>query len=263
MREIFVDELRQIQLDILKDVHIFCQNHNIKYSLCGGTLIGAIRHKGFIPWDDDIDIFMLRCDYNRFLKEYPETDKYEVCYFEKNNAYLFPFAKVQNKQTVLEEDIMYRHNLGVNIDVFPIDNIPERKKNQIYQYTEFYKKLILQKFFNKKYSRNFFNKCYHAIVQFILRPIPLSLIIKKLIKQATAYKEQNVEYCGCLVWGYGKKELQKKSNFDSYILTDFEDSKFYIIGGYDNYLRNTYGDYMILPPMEKRISHHYFKAYWK
>ncbi len=129
MKELLSDELKRIQLDILRNVHKFCLEHNINYSLAYGTLLGAVRHKGFIPWDDDIDIMMLRNDYDRFIKEYPESDEYGLCCFEKDTNYPYSFAKVQDKKTSLIEFCEYPYAI-MKISEEKVCIVTSTKKNQ-------------------------------------------------------------------------------------------------------------------------------------
>ena len=104
MEELGIDKLKQIQLDMLKDIHTFCVEHEIRYSLAFGTLLGAVRHKGYIPWDDDIDIMMPREDYNRFIRSYG-NQTYKIADMSVNPNYGLPFAKVEDVLTVIEENV--------------------------------------------------------------------------------------------------------------------------------------------------------------
>ena len=116
-----VEELKHIQLDMLSDIAEFCEQNNIKYFLAYGTLIGAIRHKGYIPWDDDIDICMPRPDYDKFLSLYNKKDSaYKAVAFELDENYKLPFAKVNDTRTVMWETMYDQDVFGVYIDVFPL-----------------------------------------------------------------------------------------------------------------------------------------------
>lgn len=131
-KEITMEELRAIQLDILDKIHAFCTEHGIRYSLGGGTLLGAVRHKGYIPWDDDIDIMLPRPDYERFLKEFDgKYAELNLQHYGNDNTCCIPFAKVYDNRTVLIEKLQ---KSGIYIDVFPIDGLPEESKIKDYLY---------------------------------------------------------------------------------------------------------------------------------
>ncbi len=123
-----VEEFKQIQIDILLAINKFCNEHNIKYSLACGTLLGAIRHKGFIPWDDDIDIYLLREDYNKLITVFPSLldGKYSLNSLERNPLWNRPYAKAFDTQTIEIEAVRNNvPNMGIGIDVFPIDDVPD------------------------------------------------------------------------------------------------------------------------------------------
>jgi lipopolysaccharide cholinephosphotransferase len=114
-----IRELRQLQLAIMDDIHQFCEQNGIRYSLAGGTLIGAFRHQGYIPWDDDIDIYLMRSDYERFLKEYKDKNgRFQLLCPEQTEHYFYTFAKVIDTQTVMIEDETEGYEIGVYVDVF-------------------------------------------------------------------------------------------------------------------------------------------------
>lgn len=130
MRLISFEEHKKIQLSILRDIDVFCQKNQIKYFLAFGTLLGAIRHKGFIPWDDDIDIAMPRPDYNKFILSFNGmVDNLKVLAPEIDLDYYAPYANVYDTRTVLEEKgtSHLKFEIGVKIDVFPIDGVPTNK----------------------------------------------------------------------------------------------------------------------------------------
>ena len=140
MKQINIEEIRKLQISILLYVHEFCKKNNIRYSLSGGTLLGAVRHKGYIPWDDDIDIMMPRPDYERFVNEFNENRKdveYKVICSYNDSQFFQPFAKVVNTKTFLKET--YKRpvaQMGVYIDVFPIDGLPndEQKREKYWNF---------------------------------------------------------------------------------------------------------------------------------
>ena len=267
-KEIDVEGLKQVQLDILRAVHVFCKNNGINYSLSSGTLIGAIRHKGFIPWDDDIDICLLREDYEKLEAAFPAIleGKYQFFSLKRNKKWNRPWGKIQDSRTILHEDANYIiDGLGIGIDVFPMDDVPDNhdtflkwnKKRKVLFLAWSIKQLRWSK------ERNLLNNVLMLFVRLLLLPFnlrTLAFFVDKYIKK-TDGKGYNKVYESCDA--LKALNYQEKSNFDSYIDVEFEGEQFKAMIGYDNCLRNIYGDYMKLPPKEKQVSHHSFKAYWK
>jgi len=123
MKSIELNEQKQILVDILQNVHDFCKKNQINYSLAGGSLIGAIRHKGFIPWDDDIDILLHRDEYERFLQMYVDPSGiYQLHSMKNDPQYCYPFAKVEDTRTIINENVS-GPKMGISIDVFPVDDL--------------------------------------------------------------------------------------------------------------------------------------------
>jgi len=266
MREINTEELKSIQLDILRFVDKFCKEKGIKYFLCGGTLIGAVRHHGYIPWDDDIDIMMLRPDYERFVKEFSEsnTSYYKIFSHVIDKDVLFPFSKVGDTRTKLIENIRAIKDNSVNIDVFPIDYLPDDKMARERLVRKNYRRFItLRRMLTKCTSdrtmiQNLLLVPFH-IFRYVYKP---SKLISIITRDAISARPSDTRYCGIIVWGYGLREINNVSNFKSTSKAEFEGEYFDIPVGYDLYLKTVYGDYMKLPPEEKRVTHHHFKAYW-
>ena len=263
-----IAELRRIQLDILKHVDAFCKENCIKYFLSGGSMIGAVRHHGYIPWDDDIDLMLLREDYDRLISLYTEKDnsEYKLHYFKLEKDYCKSFVKIDNSKTVLVEDTEEPiAEMGVNIDLFPMDIVPNEvsKQKRMYRRFEFYKALIDLKNVRKSNKRSVFKNTILSLSHFLLRPLPMRTLINALERNATKYKGEVTDYCGVAVWGYGMREVNNRRNWDEVLEVDFENTKAPIPAGYDNYLTCVYGDYMQLPSEDKRVSEHIFKAWWK
>lgn len=257
-----VEELKHIQLDMLSDIAEFCEQNQIKYFLAYGTLIGAIRHKGYIPWDDDIDICMPRPDYDKFLRLYNKKDSvYKAVAFELDETYKLPFAKVNDTRTVMWETMYEQDMFGVYIDVFPIDGCDKEGKvlcqnTKLGQYLNA-KKAILGK------SRTFKKNCIIAIGKCLLAFTSVKTLLKKMENMAQTIPYVQAEYVANIMYSYGVNEIMKKSELEDTIFGDFEGRRFRIPKEYDKYLSQIYGDYMQLPPVEKRVSTHTFEAWWK
>lgn len=262
MKEINQEEIKSIQINILNDVDAFCRSHNLKYSLAYGTLIGAVRHKGFIPWDDDIDIIMPRPDYDKFIMEY-ENPIYKILSYKKDARCHMAFAEVYDDRTYL---IHGRHSFGVFIDIFPIDGLPEKAQLNNYV-TTFLKKqnAVIRK--RKPYinSNEKFKEYTFFLIKNILFPRKRETYISEF---ESFYKSQNIQNspnAGCLAnYGVNKhKEIMPSHIFKNYTELTFENKKYMCLQNYDEFLKRIYGNYMKLPPKEKRIGHHAFKTYWK
>ncbi|MBE5805349.1 MAG: oligosaccharide repeat unit polymerase [Clostridiales bacterium] len=255
-------EIQLEELEILKNVVRYLEDNNLKYSLCAGTLLGAVRHNGFIPWDDDIDIFMPREDYDKFIKicNDKEINKdYVLETIERNNS-KYPFAKIVNKKIIIESKSSEDINLW--IDIFPIDGYSEDYKEAVMQSKkiEFCKGLI---YLNNtaiidifKERKSWKNKILKIILKPIALIIPIQIVSKKMIKICKKYKYSESKFVGGYIWGYGICErLEKESFILRTIKMNFEGINFNVPEGYDLYLKSIYGDYMKLPPEEKRITH--------
>lgn len=263
LRQIEVEELKKLQLDILIAVNDFCSKNNIKYFLSYGTLLGAVRHRGYIPWDDDIDIMMLRDDYNRFLETFNHPD-YKVNSIHNNPTYFLNFAKVTDERTVMQEETVYPTNYGVYIDVFPVDNMPSLEDFKNFQR----KKSILNTLATLKIikvgNRSLVKNLVLRIAHFLLYPIPITWIARKADAMCQRYLTTPSAMAGILA-PYNNKEkwIVKKELFQKTVLVSFEGFQLPIPSAYDEYLAQIYGDYMQLPPLKERESHHVFNAYWK
>lgn len=267
MKEIKIEELKAIQVNILKNVDAFCKEHNINYFLAYGSLLGAVRHKGYIPWDDDIDIIMLREDYDRFLSEFPhgESSEYNVRAGDYGN-FPYTYAKIEDSRTIMVETTNYIDELGVNIDLFPYDNIPDDKElgNAFIKRISHLNMIYGLKRTKLTAHRSFLKNCALLICHMALFFISNKRLIRRIIKESQRYKSQSTNYCGNLCMNhYGFKEYHPKSLFCKATEVSFEGYSFRSPADYDAYLTSIYGDYMKLPPEEKQVTHHSFNAYWK
>ena len=267
MKRIQDEEVKEILLSIIKRVDEICKDNNLTYFLFSGTLLGAIRHKGFIPWDDDIDILMPRDDYNK-LNEIIKSkdDGLSFLCFENDSNYIYPFGKVCRTDTRMIEN-GYKHidNLGIYVDVFPLD----KQGKDLKQSQALVKKMrILNAFLFEsnldKYHRNS-KKWYYEIPKFFMYPVSkifgTKYWIKKINKTAQKYNDNNSDFCGCNV-DPNYHICLKSEWFSSSIEVKFEKYMLKAPIGYDSLLRAMYGDYMQLPPENKRVSHHDIEAYY-
>lgn len=264
-----LDEIKKIEVEILEYVKKVCEKNNLRYFLAGGTLLGSIRHKGFIPWDDDIDIIMPRPDYMKFLKLLENNEKYNILtpYNEKN--YYYFFTKLADKRTLLIENNHFDKldKLGVCIDIFPVDGLPEdydEQKKYIKKLFNEYKKYQNSKFNWYCLSNNKIKKYAKMILKFPYFLYCKSVNRKKrILNLMEKYDYEKSKYIAYLLSAYKEKEIVKKSIYDKSINVQFEGNTYPVAIGYIEYLTNMYGDYMKLPKAEKRVSHHNYEAYWR
>lgn len=259
--------LKEIQLEILKDVDSFCRKNSITYYLTYGTLLGAVRHKGYIPWDDDIDIAMPRSDYDSFLKLYNSrslcNENYNFVSVELDRNYPYSFGKVQDTSTVLIEHSGINYPLGINIDIFPIDGLPDCLKESDKHFKKIKKYMLFMNFKNVKIStnRSFVKNLILLIGKILFCFIPYEFLIKKMSFLARKYNYETSNYVSNLSFPDGAHERTSKDVFCEKVEVQFEKNNFYAPARWDEWLHNIYGDYMSLPPIEERVSHHKFEIY--
>ena len=261
-KKVDTDEMKQIELEILNEIDSICKEYKINYFLFGGTLLGAVRHKGFIPWDDDIDICMLRKDYTKFEKVMTNicNDKIRFLSVKTQLNYLHCFGKVIYKNSVIKEPgIKETDGLGIFVDVFPIDNAPVNKFKQLFLKTRLY---ILYKFrwlsSLEKYvpAKNKFLNCINY-GGYLYANIHGPFYYAEKINRVA----QNQPFEGAYINSTGWREIFSSEVFRKSANCEFEGKEFPIPIGYDELLRTLYGDYMILPPEDQRHPGHDIEAY--
>lgn len=268
MRKINFDELKELQLSILDEVAEFCDKENINYFLTAGTLIGAIRHKGYIPWDDDIDICMLREDYEKFIRIFPRN--HDNLYIYKHDEKEHPecpffFTKVCKRGTVINEFFLDNDKIkgcGVNIDIFPIDRSPSYEKAK----RAINKIMMIKRLVGIKSSQKDFSSLKGIgkyLISLLLMPISVNFFNRMLNNVLAKECSKDGQFAACMVWGYGEREIISSDTFNSSIDVDFEGRKFKAMKKYEVYLTAVYGDYMKLPPEEQRVTHHSFEGYYE
>ena len=270
-KKIELEQLKKIEIDLLLAVDEICQQQNLRYSLGGGTLLGAVRHKGFIPWDDDIDIMMPRPDYEAFLS-YCNTHEtgFGIQYFGNDKNYVDLSAKVYNTNTVLEDENILegQQRTGVFIDIFAIDGLGDTYKKAVkaFNSTAFKRNLLIaaqwKKFFRSK-THGWYYEPFRFAFFVLSRFVNKSKLFASIQRKYTKIDFNSSEFAGAVGGSYREKEILPQKVFTEYIELPFENYKFKAIASYGTYLSSIYGDYMKLPPEEKRVSHHTFKAYFK
>ena len=269
MKKIETNELKSIQIEILQYVHDFCKKNGIVYSLCGGTLIGAVRHSGYIPWDDDLDIMMPRPDYERFCKTFNgNSENYHFSYCGNDKGHYLPFGKVSDTRTVVYETKHQRllGEIGVNIDVFPIDGTPNDSEKRDAYWKKMFRLRSLNSFmFQRTLSTEHgIRKIIRRILFVLFKALPANFWAKRINSFAMKNDFSSSNIVACSVFGYfGRGEELLATNWKEMIELDFEGKKINALCGYHDYLSGIYGDYMELPPKEKRVPPHSANAFWR
>ena len=264
MKKLSVEEIKKIEFEILSKVAEFCDKHGLFYCLAYGTLIGAVRHKGFIPWDDDVDIVMPRKDYDYLIENFNKESEETGCYASVPGKANHSFLKI-GKLGTLKYEPEYGKNGGyIDIDVFPIDGLPEDEG----EYQRWYNKL------RKLYTAYFYSKAKFKVLG--LRE-KIKIFVKKclwgcyfnknkFLKRAKVehekYPFESSKYVGMLecCWISNKDRMPKEWYLER-IKLEFEGKQFYAPKYYHEILTKLYGDYMTPPPEERRVAEHGITAY--
>lgn len=264
------EESREIMLRLMDLIDKVCRENNLKYYMSGGTLLGAVRHKGFIPWDDDVDIVLFRKDYDAFLeimKTLPPENHIEVMDID-TYGYYNTYSKICDNRTVVQEGYRKENEnrpYGIWIDVFPYENYPDGKESKRKrfmsncQWLRVTMSAMQTNFRNEKFGLKFIVRYFLNIAAHILGR---KRVLMFSHKYSTKYKDDNTSYVGCTFTPY-KREYFEKSIYEECVDIPFEGRMYMGTKSWDFVLRRMYGDnYMELPPIEKRHTHRVV-AWWK
>lgn len=272
-KKLTFEEVREIQKSLLFSLADFCESHNLRYSLGGGSLLGAVRHQGFIPWDDDVDVMMPRPDYEVLLQEF-QHERYYIAHYLASEFHCQTFAKMYDRTVVSHQGAS---SDSIFIDIFPIDAIVDIEDYQ-------YKKKVEQHYFRIADSYRFFilarNKDnflsrFTGYIKWVRCLIVyryfFSYLFTRNFKRGFSLCQSvltsddfgNTPLAGAISGLYKEKEIMPTSTFQEYIFLPFERRMISCIKDYDSYLTRHYGDYMQLPPIEKRKGWHQIDYYWK
>ncbi len=252
-----IKHLQSVILLIIKDINQLCQNNNIDYYLLGGSCIGAVRHKGFIPWDDDLDIIMTRDNYERFIdvcKTQLDTSKYVLQ--EGGKDWPLCFSKIRLKGTYLhepEDDYADKNMHGIYVDIFYMDNVPDNNILARLQYA-FAKFYLCYQLSVRSYKRTNLKK---KLMIALSLPLRIGVIRKMVVSYIESFNKSNTNRVGFF---YGrtryKNSITEKKVYGEPIYVPFEDTELPIPEYYDEYLTQMFGNYMQLPPLEQRKGIH-------
>ena len=251
------EERKAVQLEMLKEIDSFCRANDIRYSIAFGTLLGAIRHKGFIPWDDDVDIMMPLPDMLRFRDSF-HSDTMKYCDVDTDKFFQFAFARIASTSTYNQAGIIFR-SYGICIDLYTVVSVPDDKENFVCFFSE---ASLLEK------KADFFRKWRSRAIRYL--PVVSIPFYRKSIKSFTQFLRNYCKYgsTGKYYIIAGPIALHEKMTYDfdmfkETIEVEFEGIKFKAISNYDKFLTLRYGDYMTPPPECQRHPYHGGNYYWK
>ncbi|HMR81883.1 MAG TPA: LicD family protein [Niabella sp.] len=265
MTELTLPEIRSIQQSILDDVTEFCEQQYLVYYLSSGTLLGAVRHKGYIPWDDDIDIMLPRRDYELLIKTFPNNNRLKLYSYETVKNFDYPFTKIAETSTVLQENFINKFEIGINIDVFPMDGFPddERLMQKHIKRIKFFRNLLFLKGVKPREGRSWSKNLISVISKPLLYIISGRSLVNKITQLAIMYDFNSSAKVGMSTWGYGEKEVCPRQLFEEIVKIEFEKKWYNAPKDFKLYLSKLYGNFMELPPLESRTTHHLFRAFKK
>lgn len=261
LKKLSLREVQLMQLELMKEIDIFCTTHNINYYLIGGSCLGAIRHNGFIPWDDDIDIAMMRSDYDRFIeliKEYLSPEKYFVQNYDSDKEMLPALTRLCIKNTYV--DIKSERHLknckNTYIDVFPLDKVPEEEsiRERHCRHLRLIDRIIELKQYHL-YRNTIIEYIAKKTVSLLLSVIPLNFLQKQRVAVMSQYKNSNSDLVSSTTSRYGyRKQVINKKIYGKPQRHLFEDVYLCIPEDYNGYLTHLFGaNYMNIPPVESRV----------
>ncbi len=254
-------KLHKIDLELVSEVDRVCRKNGIEYSLDGGTLLGAVRHKGFIPWDDDADIVMTRREYAKFYracKKDLDDSKFFLQEYRTDRYYRWGFAKLRRKDTefirVGQEHL--KQKTGIFIDIFVVDNMPDNSmERNLYYFLNFCIRKCLYSELGQKQEKNLLMKCWYA---FLYKVFSKDFLFEKRNMLAARANKKRTRLVSHYLYPYPSTETKygmPSACFDEYIDMEFEGKAFRVMKQYNRYLTLLYGDYMTPPPEDKRGFH--------
>lgn len=269
MKKIEETELREIQMEMASFIDRICRKHNLEYSLGGGTLLGAVRHNGYIPWDDDIDLVMTRENYEKLLHLLASETAYKLLHYTKRKSHI-PFAKLFDPRTIVKSRTYTNLiDVGVSIDIFPMDVLPgDRGTREAFQIDARKQAIAVESTGFPQYA---FGPTWLVFFGKLILRFPIYLrnrgewfdVSKKQDKFVQKYNQTAHPNLGFVASYYGVKEFFPRVAFENYEDVMFEGRTYRKIKDHGAYLSALYGNYMELPPESQRINHDYYQFYWK
>lgn len=260
-----LDKLHTVHLEIADELHRICVKHDIDYFMSAGSMLGAVRHKGFIPWDDDFDTGMTRENYDRFLEvvEKEISDDFYYISLDNNLKYSLRYIKLMKKHTRLDEAANPKdiENYGIFIDIFVFDKVPNNNLLKLHHNVsvEIFQKLLYAKAKNQlNLNESIIKRNIYKILQIVVKPLSRKWLIKSLKNSMTRYNNIESEFLtntGEYFANYNN-EMISVSMTKNLKLYTFENRQYYGFEDYETYLTNLYGDWRTLPHIDNRVPHH-------
>ena len=256
-----IEEIQDIQFDMMMYVKQIAEKNHIKVMLSGGTLLGAVRHQGFIPWDDDVDLMLMRSDYEKLIKciENDTQSRYRIMTIKNTKTYPFSFAKLVDTRTRVKfhKEMTIRH-MGVAADIFPIDALPSddafRKKMM-----DVYGRLVYTVFDIR--DTNY--RCLEKGISYQIRTFGARICSRIIQVLGKSFSLKKATHVAVVMGQYKEKEIMKKEDMINQTEVIFRGDKFLAPRGYKRYLASLYGkNYMSLPPKAWQRPKHAINAYW-
>ncbi len=260
-REMTMTELQQKLVEMLRYFHELCDKEGITYFVVGGTALGATRHNGFIPWDDDVDVALPRKDYERLkaLTKNKTFDKYLFEFPSDKKDFVYPYGKMYDTTTTLIENTRYKTKRGIYIDIFPLDGAGNSRGEGIECYRAINKKVNLLSTKTCAWRKG--RKLYKNLAIIAMRLLPEFVLSSRKLKKELDVMSRKLDYDSCeyvanYFGNWQEKELAEKKWFGNPTEYCFEDIKVFGPENIDAYLTSLYGDWRTPPPKEKQITHH-------
>lgn len=252
-------KIQEIMMQILDEIDTFCKDNEIKYSLYAGTALGAARHKGFIPWDDDMDIIMLRDDYEKFLRLWKDCEHPGFIIQNKDIAPKFKesFTKIRKDHTTFIQNEWEKgaYHTGVFVDIMPFDRIPNNSIQRLLFKSRAIKYLLLIKDFSPLGS-SIFEKIIYKFISLFFPKNCRKNSIKKTLRKLTQYNSNKNLPLICFNGLWGLKRIHPADIMNSFMEVEYDGHSYMCVSQLDLYLKIQYGDYMKLPPVEERTWFH-------
>ena len=273
MNELTMKEIQAVSLEILKKVADICEEQNLRYFLAYGTLIGAIRHHDYIPWDDDVDIMMPRPDYEKLLSYFRDNKKkmlpLEIMNDDTVKNYPYMISRVSDSRYKLDVINENPYGIGIFIDIYPLDGLgnDKDKAKQLIDKGKDLSSLVFlatRKYLHKGNTKTL-TKMILKVPAFAYAKICGKEYFSKksvLLTELNSYEDS--KYVGCVIWPtYRERDIFDKALFEETVVVDFGKYKFKAPKRYDEVLTQIYHNYMELPPEKDRVAHHLYSAYIK